>query len=60
MKYESLETNTIYYYHTNIHGSAQDYLEVAKMVSDRHTYNIFQSINQSIKIHSSCTCTVKE
>ncbi len=26
-------------------GSAQDYLEVVKMGSDKHTYNIFQSNN---------------
>ncbi len=29
-------------------GSAQDYLEVVKMGSDKHTYNIFQS-NNNIK-----------
>ncbi len=31
-----------------IQGSAQDYLEVVKMGSDKHTYNIFQS-NNNIK-----------
>ncbi len=33
-------------------GFTQDYLEVVKMESDRHTYNTFQSINQQ-KMHSS-------
>ncbi len=31
-----------------LQGSAQDYLEVVKKVSDKHTYNIFQS-NNNIK-----------
>ena len=31
-----------------IQGSAQDYLEVVKMGSNKHTYNIFQS-NNNIK-----------
>ena len=48
---EDIPLCTYYYYTIMEHllmdtqGSAQDYLEVVKMGSDKHTYNIFQSNN---------------
>ena len=38
----------MYMYMYVMQGSAQDYLEVVKMGSNKHTYNIFQS-NNNIK-----------
>ncbi len=42
--YNYVDNDTLYII-ILIQGSAQDYLEVVKMGSDKHTYNIFQSNN---------------
>ncbi len=44
--YNSINNNVLLVHMYIKQGSAQDYLEVVKMESDRHVYNIFQSNDQ--------------